>query len=256
MIKYTATTALLFCWISVFSQVEKIDTDRPDQTESAFTVPRKWVQFELGFTRQKNEPGATSFDQPTLLSKYGVNKRFEFRLITAFCKDEQQDPVIGKQSTAGLDMVQIGGKLALWEEKKCIPKTSLIFHVGIPRMASPAFRVNHLAPNFRFTMQNSLTEAVAIGYNLGAEWDGIHKEATWIYTFAPGFNLGPNWYAYVEAFGSVSKISEPEHSVDGGIAYYITSNLKIDFSAGKGISRAAPAWYLAAGCSFRFKAFR
>ena len=102
-------------------------------------------------------------------------------------------------------------------------------------------------------MQHSITNAFAIGYNLGAEWDGYSNKATWIYTFAPGINLGENWYAYVEAFGFISKQNEPEHSLDGGIAYFINRDLKIDISSGFGISEAAPDWYIAAGISIRFK---
>ena len=41
---------LATCGGSAYGQLEKIDTDRPDQTESAFTVPKNWLQFEAGFT--------------------------------------------------------------------------------------------------------------------------------------------------------------------------------------------------------------
>jgi hypothetical protein len=81
----------------------------------------------------------------------------------------------------------------------------------------------------------------------------VSKEATWIYTFAPGINLSEKWYGYVEAFGFISKINKPQHSLDGGIAYYISNDLKVDLSSGFGISKEAPDWYIAIGASFRFK---
>lgn len=254
-IKFSLLTGA-FCLGILFgyAQVEKIDTDRPDQTESAVTVPKKWFQFELGMLRQKNDAYSVSFEHPTLLSKYGISKRVEFRLITTVASEVEDIPNLPKQTESGLVPVEIGAKIALWEEKKLLPKTSLIFHFGIPKFASKKFQADKLAPNFRFTMQNSITSTMAIGYNLGAEWDGYNKEATWIYTFAPGFNLSEKWYAYIEAFGFISKPNEPEHSLDGGIAYYINRNFKIDLSSGFGISKAAPDWYIAVGASFRFKA--
>jgi hypothetical protein len=235
-----------------FAQTEKIDTDRPDQTESAVLVPKNWVQFEMGFGKQVNNSAENEFQYPTLLSKYGISKRIEFRLITTIQTNTDYSMPLSKKSNTGLTPVEIGAKIALWEEKKILPKTSLIFHVGIPKFAAKSFQANNLAPNFRFTMQHSINQKIGLGYNVGADWDGINKEATWIYTFAPGINLSEKWYGYIEAFGFISKLNNPEHSVDGGIAYYINPNFKIDFSSGFGISKAAPDWYIAIGASFRF----
>ena len=102
-------------------------------------------------------------------------------------------------------------------------------------------------------MQNTLSKIIGIGYNIGAEWDGYRNNATWVYTFSPGFNIGEKWYSYIEVFGTFSKQNSPEHSLDGGAAYYVNSNFKVDISAGFGISETAPDWYIAIGASMRFK---
>lgn len=241
------------CFCTGFAQAEKIDTDRPDQTESPYTVPYKWMQFEIGFSKQNNEPGSKSFEHPTLLSKYGISKRIEFRLITSIANNTFYDKANKKETETGLEPVEFGAKIALWEEKKLLPKTSLIFHFAIPSLASKDFRAKKLAPDFRFTMQNSITNSIAVGYNLGAEWNGYNNEATWTYTFAPGFNLSKKWYCYIEVFGFISKQNEPEHNLDGGIAYNISHDCKIDLSSGFGISKTSPDWYIAFGASIRFK---
>ena len=49
------------------AQIEKIDTDRPDQTESAATVPKKWVQFEFGLNAQTATSLENEFQHLTLL---------------------------------------------------------------------------------------------------------------------------------------------------------------------------------------------
>jgi hypothetical protein len=254
MVKFIIPLILIATMVSPsFAQTEKIDTDRPDQTESAVTVPKKWLQLEMGFSKQVNNPNENEFQHPTLLSKYGISKRIEFRLITTIQTNTDLIIPLLKKRNTGLTPVEIGAKIALWEEKKLQPKTSLIFHVGIPKFASKSFQANSLAPNFRFTMQHTITQKIGLGYNVGAEWDGVNKEATWIYTFAPGINLSEKWYGYIEAFGFISKQNNPEHSLDGGIAYYINPNFKIDLSTGFGISKAAPDWYVAIGASFRFR---
>ena len=129
----------------------------------------------------------------------------------------------------------------------------MLVHLGLPTIASKVFRADHLAPSFRFTMQHSLSRNIGLGYNLGAEWNGYSSAPVWLYTFAPGFNLGEKWYTYIEVFGFIQKNEKPQHNLDGGLAYYISNDMKIDISGGFGISEAAPKSYVAVGFSFRFK---
>jgi Putative MetA-pathway of phenol degradation len=238
---------------TVTAQAEKIDTDRPDQTESAVLVPAKWLQFEMGFNKEwLKVDGARVYTAPTLLSKYGINKNIELRLITTFESVEFNVQGRSKTYNNGFLPMEIGAKIRLAEERGILPKTSLIFHLALPGVASSSRKLNKVAPNFRFTMQNSITDNLAIGYNLGAEWDGYSNIPKWIYTFAPGFNIGNRWYTYIEAFGFINKEEAPQHSVDAGIAWYASNNFKIDFSGGAGISPAAPPWYISLGASVRF----
>lgn len=240
---------------SLYAQMtDKIETDRPDQTESPYTVPKKWLQVETGFNIENDKSGAREFVHPTVLSKYGLSQRFELRLITEFISF--QTPVIipqGNDIITGLQPVEVGGKLALFEEKGARPKTSLIFHTAIPKAASKKFQQTNWAPNFRFTMQNTLSGIISLGYNLGMEWYGEEEtKPSFIYTLAPGFNVGEKWYAYVEIFGFLNSDNHPQHSVDGGIAYNFSNNTKIDLSGGFGItSHTALKNYIAVGFSFR-----
>jgi hypothetical protein len=244
--------SLLFIGNNIFAQLEPIDTDRPDQTESVNLVPKKWLQFEAGFNTQENERSTHEYLTPTLLSKYGLSNRIELRLITTIVTNSYLSIPQGTISNTGLDPVEIGAKISLWQEKKWIPKTSFLFHLAIPGLASKSNNINLIAPNFRFTMQNSLAKNFAIGYNLGAEWDGENSDPAYVYTLSPGLTFADKWYGYIEAFGVIGKNNPPQHSMDGGLAYNITNNFKLDISSGFGISKAAPRWYVAAGVSKRF----
>jgi hypothetical protein len=244
-------TFILLTLAAMAQQEGRMETDRPDQTECPFIVKYKFIQAEIGFNYEK-EAGLKSLVHPTILWKYGATKKFEFRLITELNSIETalQIPA-GNKTETGLLPVQIGGKIAFWEEKGLLPKTSLIFHVASPRIASKKFRYDKWAPNFRFTMQHSLADNIGLGYNLGAEWDGFSNKPVWIYTFAPGFNIGERWYGYIEAYGGVRKGDQPNHGIDGGLAYYVSDNVKLDISGGFNIINSPN--YVALGCSFRFK---
>jgi len=241
----------LFISLKLFAQ-EKIDTDRPDQTESAYTVPKGFFQGELGFVKEKL-PFGNDWTLPTLLAKYGVSDKFELRLIVEYVRQGNGQKL--KKDTFGLLPVQFGMKVNLLEEKGLRPRISLISHLSFNKFASRMARNGtFLSANFRFTFQNSISDNVAIGYNLGMEWEDFKESPIYAYTFAPGFNLGERWYAYVEAFGFISKDFPDQHSVDAGIAYYVNDNLKIDASAGVGLSTYAPDHYYGIGVSWRFKA--
>lgn len=231
---------------------DKIETDRPDQTESPSIVPKGWLQFEAGLNREKSDIG-TLYTLPTLLSKYGVSKKFELRLITEYTSLYQNHFT----DTFGLMPVRVGFKYNLLEEQGILPQTSIIAHTGFNRLASKHFKGLHfLAPEFRLTMQHTLSDHLSLGYNLGAEWEETGKQPDWIYTLAPGFSWAENWYAYVELFGSFKKDEKPEHNFDGGIAYHLSDHMRADLSAGTGLFNSPLKHYVALGFSFRLPARR
>jgi hypothetical protein len=243
-----------FC-SSAFAQLEKIETDRPDQTESPYTVPKKYFQFEFGLNMEKDNyqnVQSTTFVLPTGLLKYGINDNIEFRLEFESFIQRQKINLI-KSSTSSLQPIEVGFKTKLWEEHGLIPKTSFIIHTTIPKFSTKEYKHLSPAPNFRFTMQHELSNACSLGYNLGMEWNGESTAPTYTYTFAPGFTINEKWAGYVEVFGFASKEETPEHSIDGGLYFYPNNNLKLDVSAGYGLTKTAPDYYIAVGCSFRFK---
>jgi hypothetical protein len=243
---------LLFsCSILSTNAQEKIETDRPDQTETPYLVPKGWFQGELGLQAEWHD-GWPYIYHPTALWKYGISKRVELRLITEVLTYET--PLMipdGNEVITGLLPLQVGAKVGFWEQKGVLPKTSLIFHTSIPATASKKLRPSRWAPNFRFVMQNEITDKFTLGYNAGAEWDGESKTPSWLYTIAPSLKLGEKWSGYVEAFGFIGKYRLPEHSVDIGFAYLLSNNLQLDAAAAKGLSADAPD-YITLGFSFRF----
>jgi hypothetical protein len=257
MLKSLMLTAAIIAASCSFGQ-EKIDTDRPDQTESAFTVPAGWLQGELGFAKERFGSATyilNSWTLPTLLTRYGVSEKWELRLLTEY--NRQGNGHRFYKDTIGLLPVELGFKVNLVKEKGIIPRISLIGKTGFNRLSSRLYNPHFgsfFSPGFSFTFQNSLSEHAAIGYNLGVEWDDAkYYPPFWFYTFAPGFELGEKWYAYIEVFGFFRKYESPEHILDGGIAYYINENMKVDASAGFRVSPVGPQNYVALGFSFRFK---
>lgn len=245
--KYPFLSFIVLISFSGFAQdVEPIQADRPDQTETPALVPKGMFQLEAGFSYQRNKANSTSLALPSALWKYGVNENFELRLITELAVDKDFD-----NQTSGINPTLIGCKIKIAEEKGIFPKTSFIGHMSIPNAASTPYKTEFYAPEFRFVMQHTLSSRFSLSYNLGSEWDGVTPEPTFIYTLTTGCAITEKLGSYIELFGFAPQKQTANHSFDGGITYLITNDFMLDLSSGVGLTELAPDFYCAFGFSFR-----
>jgi Putative MetA-pathway of phenol degradation len=246
----------LFVCISLFlleiaaikaQEISPIATDRPDQTECPFIVPKGYFQAENGFFYEKTSLNSQFVAYPSVLWKYGLSENFEIRLITELASEKKLS-----ETKIGLLPTTIGFKARISEEKGWIPKTSFIGHLTVPKLASKAFSVDYYAPSFRFTMQHTLSEKVILAYNLGAEWNGETPEPTFIYTLTTGFSVTKKAGFYAELYGFSPQNQQQDHRLDGGLTYLISNNVMIDISGGLGLTSNAPKYFVSTGFSYRF----
>ena len=251
MAKYFICWSILFgCFTDqVFGQqLPPIQLDRPDQTECPFITPKNYIQLESGWMIQKENSNTQTSKYPSTLWKYGINDKFELRLIAEYVSQSSNG-----QKINGIKPITIGFKTALVEEKGILPKISFIGHLTSSTLGSKPFHSNYLAPSFRFTIQHTLSEKATLAYNLGAEWDGENAGETYLYTLTTGYGLTQKLSCYAEVFGYFPKFEKAQHSIDGGFTYLINNNLMVDVSGCLGITATAPQNYIAFGISYRFK---
>lgn len=235
----------------VFAQETPIQLDRPDQTECPFIVPRGYIQLESGFTFEK--PGGKDYNllSPTILWKYGLHDRFEFRLIT-----EMQSSRIAGKTQSGINPLTLGFKTNICRERGILPTISFIGHITTSNLGSRKYHTTYMAPSFRFTLQHTLSEKISLGYNLGAEWDGESAAQTYIYTLTTGISLTKRLGCYLELYGFSPQGEKTDHRFDGGLTYLVNNDLMLDISGGKAITDLSDAGYLALGISYRFRAIK
>ena len=233
------------------AQTEKIDPERPDQSESPYLVAKNIFQAEFGFNKENSSGKDYDLLHPTALFKYGL-KKIELRIETVF-RSSYEYLIPDPKWETGLDPVTLGFKINLCKEESLLPKTSLITSFGIPVFASKKFRTDHIAPTIKLVMDYSFSDHADLSYNLGTEWDGFSPTPDWLYSFSQGFSFGENWSSYIEVYGSIRQNETPMHSIDAGIGYCLSNDTKVDLSGGFGISEAALKDYVALGFSFRIK---
>jgi hypothetical protein len=197
----------------------------------------------MGFNQS---PAETLF--PTSLLKIGLTKRLELRYVSVLSKEKDQ--VTRFQTQA------LGFKFALLEPLKWRPRTSVIVHYNWDHQNRDFSEKNlrgHSIGDVVFTFQNDLSDRFGIGYNLGTEF---HSNGSFegIYRVAPNMLIGEKGYAYVEVFGRFPASPYADHSYDGGFAYYVNEDVKVDVSAGQSFTRPED-YYFALGLSFRLRIF-
>ncbi len=244
---------ILFCFFAIPAidhAQDRINADRPDATEAATLTPRHFFQAEFGFGVENMDFNEYNIIHPTVLIKYGLAKRFELRLENNLISTYSLVIPAGTIRRTGFEPMRVGFRAALWEEKKWIPKTSLLVHFGIPGIASKNFKAQHVAPSFLLAMENTITDKIGIGYNLGLEWDGFSNDPVWLYSLSTGFSLGKKWETFLEifAFGQEEIL---ETYLDTGLGFYLSNDMKLDAYLGVGIKDAVLNNFFGVGFSFR-----
>ena len=85
MKKLIGATLILLTTSLSYSQTNdnpEIITDRPDQTESANTVPKNTLQLETGFIMEQNGD-IKNYAYNTSLLRYGLFDNFELRFVSS-----------------------------------------------------------------------------------------------------------------------------------------------------------------------------
>ncbi len=238
-------------------------TDRPDQTESAFTVPAHLFQLEAGWgygERRDAEEDLTFQAFPQALLRFGLNDIFELRLGVPGFESESTDVGSGASSTSGLVDATLGFKVVIAEERGALPQTAFLGTLIVPS-GDDEFSSDRVDPAFRFVFSNTLSSRLSLGYNLGAVWltepdeGGVEDTLSLFdWTVALGISATDRLGVFVEGFGLVPVDSEARTvtAFDTGLTYLLTPRLQLDGSVSVGISSAAPDWTVGLGVSFRF----
>ena len=258
MLKYTLAIYSLLLSLCTIAQNEKMETDRPGKTNTPSTTPHKWLQTEMGFGKQteKYKPftyNDTYLQIPSLLLKYGLVRKVEIRLISAFAY-QSLGTISIPETARGISNTQFGGKFNFLQQHGFLPKTSIIAHYRLNALNSNIVGKDTInGGNISLAMLNTVSEKILIGYNIGMEKITWQYDSRYFYSLSPKFNFAENWQAFVEIYGDLWKGRRAQTSVDAGMSYYINDNIKVDASAGMRLNKNTNLKFFGVGGSFRFK---
>jgi len=241
---------LFFFIVSYASHAQKIITDRPDQTESSSTVPKKSLQIESGVLVKFAEEGDISLREiaiPTTLFRYGISKVIEIRVANQYINIKEKN---SSNEISGITDLEIGAKIQLFKKENSNTEIAFLSHVILPT-GTKEVSFEKVGTINKLSISHVLTDNIGLGYNLGYDYFG-HQNGFLTYSLVLGISVSERVGMYLEPYGSIGIFDEHLSNIDAGITYLVKDNFQLDFSFGTGINYTMN--YLSAGFSWNIAA--
>lgn len=243
-----------------------MSTDRPDKTESAYTVDAGHFQVEMdlvSFSYDKYNPDRDgklirSWNIAPMNLKVGLRNDLDIQFVVQpHTYERTADPAAGVSKKRGFNDFITRVKWNLWGNDGGTTAFALMPYLKLPtnqdRLGNRSVEGGLIAP---------LAVELPAGWGMGlmtqldivrnAASSGYHPEFVNTVTFSHDIIGGLG--GYVEFFSKVSpeRGSEWEGTVDLGLTYALTKNIQLDAGINLGVTRSADDWNPFVGVSWRF----
>ena len=225
---------------------QELITDRPDQTESSSTVPKRSLQIESGFLVGFAEGEDISLREilaPTTLFRYGVTKGFEIRVVNQLISIKNKNT---NEEYTGIGDLEVGAKIQIFQKEGVNTEVAFLTHIMLPTGTDEVSIGNYGTIN-KLSISHVITDNIGIGYNVGYNYFGINN-GFFTYSLVFGIGITEKSAFYVETYGNVGILDEYLANFDAGFTYLLKPNFQLDFSFGTGINYTMN--YISAGFSW------
>lgn len=247
-----------------------LTTDRPDTTESPFTVDAGRVQIEsnlIGYARSRPDGDgafADIYELGTTNIRIGVTTAAEVNVVWqpyGIVRTRTPDPVDATRSS-GVGGLELRAKYNFWGNDAFEAPGSTAFGI-LPFVSLPTDRGNGISPDhvtggFILPFAVKLTDKFGLGLNAGVDLvrnedtDGYHPE----YLASASLSYGwteqlSTYYEIAGRFGTRDPRGDTV-VLATGFTYQFTKNLQIDAGINVGVTDAADRINPFAGITTRF----
>jgi outer membrane putative beta-barrel porin/alpha-amylase len=246
--------------------MREMSTDRPDKTESAYTVDAGHFQFEMdvlsySYDRDNGLPGDTRIESLSIAPvnlKVGLCNRADFQVVVeTYTSVRTHLRATGQvERQRGFGDVTMRLKANMWGNDAGRTALALMPFVKLPT------NQDDLGNN---SVEGGLIAPLAV--DLGGGWGmSLMTEVDWvrgdrgghnpefINTITFGHNIVGNLDGYIEFFSAVSteRDSDWVGTFDTGLTYGLTEDIQLDAGINIGVTRSADDWNPFLGLSWRF----
>lgn len=231
-LKYLCAIGFLLITLRSFSQV--IITDRPDQTESAVSVPKGVFQLESGMALEINA-AERNWTFNNSLFRYGLAGNLELRLVSEL---QNRYRVLSEaDGILGMGDIEMGIKFQFLSGNL---KAAYLGHVVLPT-GTRDISGGKLGMSHRIAISREVGGWLTVSCNLGIGYFRS-EDPDGIYSLSFGFPITDRIGFYTEVYGEWSGFENLQVLYDHGLTYQFAPNLQFDFSMGTGISSKSNYW--------------
>ncbi len=230
-----------------------LSADRPDVTESPYTVDAGAVQIEASFVSFVKDGGDRVVRFAPLNLKIGILEHADLQFVF--------DPLVhadiaGVEST-GVGDIEVRAKFNMWGNDGGLTAAALMPYVKIPSVDGDIGN-GKLEGGLIAPFAVSITDIVSLG--LMAQGDIVYDEIDDDYDFefvhsaTVGVGLTERWGVYGEAVGIASTDSSVDYRalLGSGATYAVSDNTVLDFGINLGVTGDVEDAEIFAGITVRF----
>jgi hypothetical protein len=244
-------------------------TDRPDTTESPFTIDAGHMQIEInlfGYARSRPDEDGTvtdSYEFATTNIRIGLTNNTEINFVWqpyGGAHTHTADPV-GTLRQSGVGGVDIRGKVNLWGNdtfEKTGSALALLPFITLPTDEDNGISPEHVEGGLIVPLALSLPHKFGLGLNGGVVWVKDDDAAGYHAEYLASASLAYEWTDKLGTYYEVAanfNTDDPRGDVvvlGTGVTYAVTDNLQLDAGVNFGVTSAADRVNPFVGVSTRF----
>ncbi len=236
-----------------------MSTDRPDTTESPYTVPAKMFQIEASFFDFSRDRRGTStrskqwvFGQVNL--KRGLAADTDLQIIVNSYSMAEQDEDGSRVHSNGFGDITLRLKQNLWGNDSGTTAMALMPYLTIPTHTSVSSHrwAGGLILPFAISLPNGWSLGLMSQFDFIERYESDSSEFQWLQSVTTGIPVTERISAYVEMVSIANPRAPVQLSGNAGINFQVTEELVFDVGCRIGINRAAPDLGVFSGFSVRF----
>lgn len=231
------------------SQWRPLSADRPDITESPYTVDAGAVQLEMSYADYAKNGAVEVWSIAPANLKLGVLNNVDLQLIFIPYVHEN-----GDGTHRGFGDMQLRAKVNLWGNDGGATAFAVMPFIKLPT-ATGGVGNEHVEGGLIFPFATDLTEQLSLGLML--ETDVVYDDSgeyagEFVTTAALGLDITGQWGLYVEGVGIASTRQDYRALLGVGATYALTDNLVLDAGINIGLAGDADDVNLFSGLTVRF----
>lgn len=237
--------------------VRPLSTDRPDRTESPYTVPHGWFQIESDIASRGRINGVdervTSTSLLTLNMKYGVTRRMDLQMVfSPWVRIEEE--VAGSVTSSRTDTGPLGlrAKFNIVGNDVAGPAFALLPYVFVPTHGDAVF--DDVTFGIVTPVSIPVGENGALSAMAGVS--RIDNEDTWVLaSVSLGSALFGGCAGFIELYSSRNSFDTTaidDATIDAGLTYALGENWQLDTGVYRGLVDETEDWRVFFGASGRF----